>query len=55
MRSFGSARTHRSLAQRPDGPFGAVPALRPGKWTRNVNIQVPQRECVRTGDGSRGS
>jgi transposase InsO family protein len=30
--TFGSAPTRRSLAQRPDGPFGSVPALRPGEW-----------------------
>jgi hypothetical protein len=30
--TFGSAPTRRSLAQRPDGPFGAVTVLRPGQW-----------------------
>jgi putative transposase len=30
--TFGSAPTRRSLAQRPDGPFGSVSALRPGEW-----------------------
>jgi transposase InsO family protein len=30
--TFGSAPTRRSLAQRPEGPFGSVPALRPGEW-----------------------
>lgn len=30
--TFGSAPTRRSLAQRPGGPFGSVPALRPGEW-----------------------
>ena len=30
--TFGSAPTRRSLAQRPDGPFGAVTVLRPGEW-----------------------
>lgn len=30
--TFGSAPTRRSLAQRPAGPFGSVPALRPGEW-----------------------
>jgi putative transposase len=30
--TFGSAATRRSLAQRPDGPFGAVTVLRPGEW-----------------------
>ena len=32
--TFGSARTRRSLAQQPDGPFGAVTAARPGEWTQ---------------------
>jgi transposase InsO family protein len=30
--TFGSAATRRSLAQRPDGPFGSVRVLRPGEW-----------------------
>lgn len=30
--TFSSAPTRRSLAQRPAGPFGSVPALRPGEW-----------------------
>lgn len=29
--TFGSARTRRSLAKQPDGPFGAVTAARPGE------------------------
>lgn len=29
----GSARTRRSLAKQPEGPFGAVTAARPGEWT----------------------
>ncbi len=29
----GSARTRQSLANQPDGPFGAVTASRPGEWT----------------------
>ena len=29
--TFGSARTRRSLAKRPDGPFGSVTVLRPGR------------------------
>ena len=32
--TFGSARTRRSLAQQPGGPFGAVTAARPGEWTQ---------------------
>lgn len=30
--TFGSARTRRSLARQPDGPFGTVSAARPGEW-----------------------
>ena len=29
--AFGSARTRRSLAKRPEGPFGTVRAVRPGE------------------------
>ena len=32
--TFGSARTRRSLAKQPEGPFGAVTAARPGEWTQ---------------------
>jgi len=32
--TFGSARTRRSLAKQPGGPFGAVTAARPGEWTQ---------------------
>jgi putative transposase len=32
--TFGSARTRRSLAGQPEGPFGTVPAARPGEWTQ---------------------
>jgi len=31
--TVGSARTRRSLAKQPEGPFGAVTAARPGEWT----------------------
>lgn len=30
--TFGSARTRRSLARQPAGPFGTVSAARPGEW-----------------------
>jgi putative transposase len=30
--THGSARTRRSLAKQPDGPFGTVSAFRPGEW-----------------------
>jgi transposase InsO family protein len=32
--AFGSARTRRSLAKQPDGPFGTVRATRPGEWVQ---------------------
>ena len=32
--TFGSARTRRSLAKQPEGPFGTVTAARPGEWTQ---------------------
>jgi putative transposase len=31
--TFGSARTRRSLANQPEGPFGTFTAARPGEWT----------------------
>ena len=31
--TVGSARTRRSLAKQPEGPFGTVTAARPGEWT----------------------
>jgi len=31
--TFGSARTRRSLANQPEGPFGRFNAARPGEWT----------------------
>ena len=42
--TFDSAATRRSLAKRPDGPFGAVTATRPGEWmlidSTPIDIQV---------------
>lgn len=32
--TFGSARTRRSLAKQPEGPFATVSAARPGEWTQ---------------------
>ena len=32
--AFGSARTRRSLAKQPEGPFGTVRAARPGEWVQ---------------------
>lgn len=40
----GSARTRRSVAQQPDGPFGTVTAVRPGEWMQidstPLNVRV---------------
>jgi transposase InsO family protein len=40
----GSARTRRSVAQQPDGPFGTVTAIRPGEWMQidstPLNVRV---------------
>jgi hypothetical protein len=42
--TFKSARTRRSLAKRPDGPFGTVTASRPGEWmlidSTPIDVQV---------------
>ncbi|WP_199036732.1 Mu transposase C-terminal domain-containing protein [Glycomyces salinus] len=42
--TFTSAATRRSLARRPEGPFGAVTATRPGEWmlidSTPIDIQV---------------
>ncbi|MEU6721973.1 Mu transposase C-terminal domain-containing protein [Nonomuraea sp. NPDC046802] len=42
--TFGSARTRRSTAKPPDGPFGGVAALRPGEWMQvdstPLNVRV---------------
>lgn len=42
--TFGSARTRRSLAKQPDGPFGTVVAVRPGEWMQidstPLNVRV---------------
>ena len=39
--TFGSARTRRSLAKQPEGPFGTVTAARPGEW-----MQVDRAELT---------
>lgn len=42
--TFDSAATRRSLVKRPDGPFGAVTATRPGEWmlidSTPIDVQV---------------
>lgn len=47
--TFGSARTRRSLAQRPEGPFGTVTALRPGEWTQIDSTPLDVRVVLDNG------
>lgn len=47
--TFGSARTRQSLAQRPDGPFGTVTALRPGEWTQIDSTPLDVRVVLDNG------
>jgi putative transposase len=47
--TFGSARTRRSLAQRPDGPFGTVTAVRPGEWTQIDSTPLDVRVVLDNG------
>jgi hypothetical protein len=47
--TFGSARTRRSLARRPDGPFGTVIALRPGEWTQIDSTPLDVRVVLDNG------
>ncbi len=47
--TFGSARTRRSLAQRPDGPFGTVVAVRPGEWTQIDSTPLDVRVVLDNG------
>jgi putative transposase len=47
--TFGSARTRRSLAKRPDGPFGTVTAVRPGEWTQVDSTPVDVRVVLDNG------
>jgi putative transposase len=48
----GSARTRRSLANRPDGPFGELPALAPGEVMQIDS--TPLDVLVRLDDGVAG-
>jgi putative transposase len=48
--TFGSARTRRSLAKQPEGPFGTVTAARPGEWTEIDSTPLDVR--VVHGDGT---
>lgn len=47
--TFGSARTRRSLAKRPAGPFGTVTALRPGEWMQIDSTPVDVRVVLDNG------
>jgi len=47
--TFGSAPTRRSLAQRPEGPFGAVTVLRPGEWVHIDSTPVDVRVLLDDG------
>jgi putative transposase len=47
--TFGSARTRRSLAKRPDGPFGMVTAARPGEWMQIDSTPVDVRVVLDNG------
>ncbi len=47
--TFGSARTRRSLAKRPDGPFGMVTAVRPGEWMQIDSTPVDVRVVLDNG------
>jgi putative transposase len=47
--TFGSARTRRSLAKRPDDPFGTVTAVRPGEWTQIDSTPLDVRVVLDNG------
>lgn len=47
--TFGSARTRRSAAKPPDGPFGSVTALRPGEWMQIDSTPIDVRVVLDTG------
>ena len=47
--TFGSARTRRSLAKRPDGPFGTVVSVRPGEWMQIDSTPVDVRVVLDNG------
>ncbi|MFI6309701.1 hypothetical protein ACIBEK_06075 [Nocardia fusca] len=52
--TFGSARTRWSLAQRPEGPFGTVTALRPGEWIQIDSTPLDVRVVLDNGGGRSG-
>lgn len=47
--TFGSARTRRSAAKPPDGPFGTVTASRPGQWMQIDSTPLDVRVVLDTG------
>ena len=47
--TFGSARTRRSLAKQPAGPFGTVTAARPGEWTEIESTPLDVRVVLDDG------
>ena len=47
--TFGSARTRRSAAKPPDGPFGSVTASRPGEWMQIDSTPIDVRVVLDTG------
>ena len=47
--TFGSARTRRSLAKQPAGPFGTVSAARPGEWMQIDSTPLDVRVMLDNG------
>ena len=47
--TFGSARTRRSRAKAPAGPFGTVIAVRPGEWTQIDSTPLDVRVVLDNG------
>jgi transposase InsO family protein len=47
--TFGSARTRRSAAKPPDGPFGSLTASRPGEWMQIDSTPIDVRVVLDTG------
>jgi putative transposase len=47
--TFGSAKTRRSVAKPPDGPFGSVTAARPGEWMQIDSTAIDVRVVLDTG------
>jgi transposase InsO family protein len=47
--TFGSARTRRSVAKPPNGPFGTVTAVRPGEWVHVDSTTLDVRVVLDNG------